>query len=161
MNWAPPKQRPHRRNMEKVLFLSSLVGNVAASPFHCWWTATHMRETPNTTKRTMIRASLHGYDEPPHSSAISRHVMLPAIARPPSRSNWTSFCVQVFPVGSCFCSGVRLGGWKQKTRMAQRTAPMGRLIQKHHLQPILLAICPPMMGPMMTPTPSSEPRTAV
>ena len=49
---------------------------------------------------------------------------------------------------------------KQNMTLANVTAPAGRLIQKHHRQPMVSVKAPPINGPQSAPTPNSMPTPA-
>ena len=127
-------------------------GIVAVSGFQTCTAAYANINTPKTTNSPIIRPSLQLYVEPPHCSARSNDTS-------PGRKNTMPMgssrltCVMKL-AGSCFWGG----GFQRNSMTTIVTAPMGRLIQKHHRQLTPPVNPPPTRGPRTEDKPKTMPK---
>jgi len=89
---------------------------------------------------------------PPDWSASSRQTIAGSRVRVPGRSNCLSFPIQPNDASATF-----LASFKENNIIAIVTPPMGRFIQKHHLQVNLSVKTPPKSGPTTDAIPYIEP----
>jgi hypothetical protein len=129
MTIMPPARKKVKPAAQLTLRCSiTFGGTVAVSGISVSTRQKPIARTPKRTSRAMIRPSFQAYVEPPHCRAKRRQTTDGTRHRTP-RGSKLRICSLIGDFFFCSC----FGGVQTNNIRIHETAPMGRLIQKHHL----------------------------
>lgn len=129
-------------------------GTVAVFGMRPWTMAKAAKSAPNNANIRIIGHEDHSKRLPPHCKARRRETTLGTRKRVPSGSSRRICCL----IGTGFFG--RLGSLRRNMTTPTESAPIGRLIQKHHLQLSFPVNKPPSRGPATDDTPNIMPNMA-
>src|ERR1700733_15568978 len=126
-----------------VRLFKSRFGIIAVSPCIHSATTKAMTSSQKPTRKPIEKLEFQACSTPPSCSTSSKQIQAPSPRTTPKASNSRGYCLHGGALTDRECGGVL----KRKRRTRNVTPPIGKLIQKHHLQVRSWVNTPPSTGP--------------